>query len=81
MGSCQQAAAPAAFAQDAAIPPLMAQIDGRKWLPQQEALQLRDELFYQDAIQAYLRTLPALNVIGMRDEAAVGAGDNVRAIW
>jgi hypothetical protein len=44
---------------------------------------LRDELFYQRAVDAYFRTLPALNVIGMRDgsEAKFGAGYNVLPIW
>lgn len=75
-----------AMAQDAPaspLTPLMAQINGGKWLDPAEAAQLRDELFYQTAIQAYLRTLPALNVIGMRDgsEAAFGAGYNVLPIW
>jgi hypothetical protein len=37
----------------------MQQINGGKWLDPAEAAQLRDELFYQNAIQAYLRTLPA----------------------
>src|SRR5262245_47282654 len=58
---------PAARAQDAAIPPLMAQINGGNWLPQQEAERLRDELFYQHAVHAYMTMLPALNVIGIRD--------------
>ncbi|MEZ5864496.1 MAG: hypothetical protein R3D25_10690 [Geminicoccaceae bacterium] len=63
-----------AIAQDTSIPPLMAQIDGSNWLPQ-EAEELRDELFYQRAIHAYMTMQPALNVIGMRDgsEAAFGA--------
>ena len=48
-----------------------------------EAESLRDELFYQRAIHAYMTMLPALNVIGMRDgsEAAFGKGYNVLPIW
>lgn len=73
----------AAIAQEASLPPLLAQIDGGNWLPQEEAEALRDELFYQRAIHAYMTMLPALNVIGMRDgsEAAFGAGYNVLPIW
>lgn len=62
-----QTASPFAWAQDAAIPPLMAQINSGNWLPQDEAEQLRDELFYQRAVYAYMTMLPALNVIGIRD--------------
>jgi hypothetical protein len=73
----------AAAAQDAAAPPLIAQINGGNWLAPEEAEELRDELFYQRAIHAYMTILPALNVIGMRDgsEAAFGAGYNVLPIW
>ena len=63
--------------------PLVEQINKGNWLSQQEAESLRDELFYQRAIQAYITMLPALNVIGMRDgsEAAFGKGYNVLPIW
>lgn len=75
-----------AAAQDAPpspLTPLMEQINGGKWLDPAEAEQQRNDLYYQTAIQAYLRTLPALNVIGMRDgsEAVFGAGYNVLPIW
>src|SRR5918996_4244154 len=75
--------AAAAAAQDTAAPPLVEQINGGNWLDAQEAQDLRDELFYQRAIHAYMTMLPALNVIGMRDgsEAAFGAGYNVLPIW
>ncbi len=75
-------AAPA-HAEDQAVPPLVKQINSGNWLPQAEAESLVDDLFYQHAIQAYIATLPALNVIGMRDgsEAAFGAGYNVLPIW
>jgi hypothetical protein len=44
---------------------------------------LRDELYYQRAVHAYMTMLPALNVIGMRDgsEAAFGKGYSVLPIW
>lgn len=66
-----------------AAPPLVQQINNGNWLPQAEAESLVDDLFYQQAIQAYITTLPALNVIGMRDgsEAAFGASYNVLPIW
>ena len=75
-------AAPAR-AEDQAAPPLVQQINNGNWLPQAEAESLVDDLFYQQAIQVYIATLPALNVIGMRDgsEAAFGAGYNVLPIW
>lgn len=72
-----------AATQESAAPPLVEQINGGNWLDPQEAQELRDELFYQRAIHAYMTMLPALNVIGMRDgsEAAFGAGYNVLPIW
>ena len=71
-----------AQAQEAA-PPLVKQINNGNWLSEEEAQELRDELFYQRAIHAYMTMLPALNVIGMRDgsEAAFGKGYNVLPIW
>jgi len=79
----------AAHAQDNAsagqspMPPLVKQLNGGKWLPKDEAQKLRDELFYQRAVYAYMTMLPALNVIGMRDgsEALFGKGYNVLPIW
>jgi hypothetical protein len=72
-----------ANAQQATMPPLMEQINHGNWLPQQEAEQLRDDLYYHNAIDAYIRTLPALNTIGMRDGSAAnfGKGYNVLPIW
>lgn len=69
------------FAQDA--PPLVKQINNGNWLPDAEARELVDELYYQRAIHAYMTMLPALNTIGMRDgsEKAFGAGYNVLPIW
>jgi hypothetical protein len=72
-----------AGAQDAAAPPLVEQINNGNWLDPQEAEELRDELFYQRAVHAYMTMLPALNTIGMRDgsEAIFGKGYNVLPIW
>lgn len=72
-----------ALAQQPAAPPLVRQLNNGNWLPQNEAEALRDELYYQRAIHAYMTMLPALNVIGMRDgsEAAFGKGYNVLPIW
>ena len=64
-------------------PPLVKQINNGNWLSEEEAQKLRDELFYQRAIPAYMTILPALHVLGMRDgsEAAFGKGYNVLPIW
>ncbi len=71
-----------AFAQETASP-LVRQMWGGNWPSAEEAQQLRNELFYQRAIHAYMTMQPALNVIGMRDgsEKAFGAGYNVLPIW
>lgn len=65
------------------MPPLVKQINNGNWLPQKEAEDLRDELYYQRAIHAYITMLPLLNTIGMRDgsEATFGKGYNVLPIW
>lgn len=70
-------------AQEATAPPLVQQINNGNWLDIKEAEALRDELYYQRAVHAYISTIPALNVIGMRDgsEAAFGKGYNVLPIW
>jgi hypothetical protein len=70
-------------AQQASMPPLMEQINNGNWLPQPQAEQFRDDLYYHNAIQAYITMLPALNTIGMRDgsEANFGKGYNVLPIW
>ncbi len=69
--------------QSAKTSPLMEQINKGNWLPQEEAESLRNEFFYQNAVQAYVLTIPILNVIGMRDgsEATFGGGYNVLPIW
>lgn len=77
------AAASGANASAAEISPLMAQINNGNWLAMDEADNLRDELFLQNAVSAYIMTLSALNTIGMRDgsEAKFGKGYNVLPIW
>lgn len=64
-------------------PPLIEQINDGNWLTQEEAESLRDELFYQRAIHAYVTMQSAMNVIGMRDgsEKAFGGGYNILPIW
>ena len=71
------------LAQEQPAPPLVQQLNNGNWLPHHEAEALRDELFYQRAVHAYITMLPALNVIGMRDgsEATFGKGYNVLPIW
>jgi len=63
--------------------PLVRRMYNGNFPPAEEAQQLRDELFYNQAIWAYMTMLPALNTIGMRDgsEKAFGAGYNVLPIW
>ncbi len=63
--------------------PLVRQMYNGNWPSDKEAQQLRDELYYSMAIQAYMTMLPALNTIGMRDgsEKALGAGYNVLPMW
>src|SRR5262249_20414336 len=70
-------------AQETDMPPLTKQLNNGNWLPPNEAEALRDELFYQRAIYAYMTMLPALNTIGMRDgsEAVFGKGYHVLPIW
>ncbi|WP_336185766.1 hypothetical protein [Klebsiella grimontii] len=67
----------------APMSPLMKQLNNGNWLPQQEAQTLSDELYYQDAVHAYIQTLPLLNTIGLRDgsEAVFGKGYNILPIW
>ncbi|MNZ39543.1 hypothetical protein D3C78_570410 [compost metagenome] len=74
---------PQASAEAGEAPPLVKQINNGNWLPKDEAEKLRDELYYNNAIQAYMAMLPALNTIGLRDgsEAAFGSGYNVLPIW
>jgi hypothetical protein len=77
------AVTPEVVAENAPAPPLVQQLNNGNWLPQEEAEALRDELYYQRAVHAYMTMLPALNTIGMRDgsEATFGKGYNVLPIW
>ena len=74
---------PLAQAQQAPASPLVQQLNNGNWLDPKEAESLRDELYYQRAIHAYMTMLPALNTIGMRDgsEKIFGAGYHVLPIW
>ncbi|WP_225923435.1 MULTISPECIES: DUF1254 domain-containing protein [Pseudomonas] len=74
---------PAHAQETAPASPLIKQLNNGNWLEPKEAEELRDELYYQRAVHAYMTMLPALNVIGMRDgsEKAFGAGYNVLPIW
>jgi len=56
-------------------PPLVRKIYDGNWPSVEEAQRLRDELFYQRAIHAYMTMLPALNTIGLRDGSDVGFFD------
>jgi len=63
--------------------PLVKELNNGNWLPAKESKQLVDELYYYRAIDAYMHTIPALNVIGMRDgsEKEFGEGYNVLPMW
>jgi hypothetical protein len=75
--------AASSYGQQPTAPPLVTQMNNGNWLPPSEAEALRNELFYQRAVYAYMTMLPALNTIGMRDgsEATFGKGYNVLPIW
>jgi hypothetical protein len=66
-----------------AASPLVTQLYNGGWPNNDDARKLHDELIAQRAVQAYMLTLPTLNVIGMRDgsEATFGRGFNVLPIW
>lgn len=63
--------------------PLVQKLYDGDWPSQEEIDKNYDEFLEQTAIQAYMLTLPALNVIGMRDgsESTFGEGFNVLPIW
>jgi hypothetical protein len=54
-----------------------------KWPDNQTVEQLNKERLYHRSIQAYMITLPLLNMIGIRDgsEAKFGKGYNVLPVW
>ena len=64
-------------------PPLIEQINNGNWLDEDEAEALRNELFYQRAVHAYITMQSVLNTIGMRDgsEKTFGRGYNVLPFW
>ena len=70
------------FAQEISSPMVKHLYNGN-WPSEEEGQELRDELYYSQAIQAYTTMLPALNTIGMRDgsHTAFGSGYNVLPIW
>src|SRR5271157_3685511 len=72
----------AAPAQESTSPLVKQMYDG-KWPDKASVARMYNELFYQNAIQAYILTLPTLNMIGMRDcsEAKFGKGYNILPIW
>jgi hypothetical protein len=64
-------------------PPLVRQIGSKQYFSADDTRKTYEEFLFARAIQAYMITIPALNVIGMRDgsEATFGAGYNVLPIW
>jgi hypothetical protein len=62
---------------------LVTQLYNGGWPTEEAMRQLYEDLLAQRAVQAYMPTLPALNVIGMRDgfEGTFGRGFNVLPIW
>jgi len=56
---------------------------GGGWPEPGERAALHEQFMLQRATQAYMMTLPTLNVIGLRDgsEAEFGSGYNVLPIW
>ncbi|SHG29723.1 DUF1254 domain-containing protein [Flavobacterium defluvii] len=63
--------------------PLVQKLYNGGWPSKEEVQKNYDEFLENAAIQAYMLSLPALNVIGMRDgsEAAFGKGYNVLPVW
>ena len=72
----------AASAQENASPLVRQMFDGQ-WPDAATIDRLNLESFYQNALGAYVLTLPVLNTIGLRDgsEATFGKGYNVVPIW
>lgn len=64
-------------------PPLVHQVGPRQYLSPKDFSATYDEFLLGQAIQAYMMTLPCLNIIGMRDgsEATFGRGYNILPIW
>ena len=53
-----------ASAQQQSMPPLVSQMYSGQWPDQATVVQLNKDWFYQNAVAAYVRTLPVLNMIG-----------------
>jgi hypothetical protein len=70
----------AAFADES---PLVKQMYKGGWPNAKELESVHEQFLLQRAVQSYMMTLPALNVIGLRDgsEKEFGAGYNVLPIW
>ncbi len=66
-----------------ATSPLVKQMYDGGWPDAAELKSVHEQFLLQRAVQAYMMTLPTLNVIGMRDgsEAEFGAGYNVLPMW
>ena len=62
---------------------LVRQLYNGGWPDKDTVAQLNRERLYQRGIEAYMMTLPVLNVIGMRDgsEVKFGKGYNVLPVW
>ena len=62
---------------------LVRQLYNGGWPDKDTVAQLNKERAYQRGIEAYIMTLPVLNVIGMRDgsEVKFGKGYNVLPVW
>lgn len=63
--------------------PLIKQMYDGGWPAEKELDAVHQQFLVQRAVQSYMMTLPALNVIGMRNgsEKEFGAGYNVLPIW
>src|SRR5271169_6142391 len=74
--------APAA-AQESTVSPLVRQMYDGQWPAKEDYAKFTDQLLFQQAVDAYFFTLPALNIIGLRDgsEPKFGAGYNILPIW
>jgi len=64
-------------------PPLVKEMYDGGWPSADELKTVHEQFLLQRAVQSYMMTLPALNVIGLRDgsEAEFGAGYNVLPMW
>src|SRR5271166_4157939 len=72
-----------ATAQELTVSPLVKQMYDGQWPAKEDYAKFKEQLLFQRAVDAYILTLPALNIIGLRDgsEPKSGAGYNVLPIW